>query len=142
MTSPLDDGTRDREQRLARLRSLVTLLERNGSDAGDLWALIARAQQRHDDTAVAASESGRQAAIVLAQLGAFVAAVGTVRFPPRDPRWLTLCDDLREASRLCLAEARTAEDMGARRALAAHALELAMLGEQSVRPYRPASPPP
>ena len=74
----------------------------------------------------------RDQAILLAQIDTFLArARGAMFFARHQLRPLRFsADDLREAARLCWEEAEASEDLAMRRAFAARALDLAMLGEE------------
>jgi hypothetical protein len=132
--APLDEKSYDWQQRAARCRRLSNLL---GADetAGRLHSLALAMEQRLNtfrQTRAVTQERMLDNAILLAQIDTFLArARGAMFFASQLLRPLRLKpDDLREESRLCREEAEEAEDAAARRAFAARALALAVLGEE------------
>ncbi len=139
--SPLRDKDPDWRQHLARYRRLSILFAEDETPgrlcapAMEMEHLIEKFGQAGVEAE--AEERMLDAAILLAEIDTFLARTrGAMFFAShllRPPRFSA--DDLREAARLCRAQAQASEAVATRRALASPALDLAILGEES-RPGR------
>ena len=138
--SPLRDKAPDWQQHLARYQRLsIPFAEdetpgRLCAAAMEMEHRIEKFEQAGVEAEAEAEERMLDAANLLAEIDTFLARTrGAMFFAShlmRPPRFSA--DDLREAARLCRAEAQASEAVATRRALASRALDLAMiLGEES-----------
>ena len=121
------------EERLVRFQRLAELLERNGGVDAKMRGTIAAIESNAWKAHAAALASQHFARTVVAELNMFVTRARTAQFVASHPHRQELAEDLREESRLCIEEARETEEMEVRREVAATALDLALLGEQTAR---------
>ena len=131
--SPFDGKGHEPPARLTRLRALAELLARQTETERLLQALLDQLRQSTHSQSDIEDETRRQRRVALAALDLFLAPMREPEYVTRHPEPRMLARDLREASRLCLAEARATVDFDTRRALAARAFDLAMMGEAAAR---------
>ena len=134
---PPFEATQGSGGRATRYRELADLAgeDRMAVRLRGLAEELQRQQERYAELHVASQQTRRRTALLLSELDEFLKGVRTELASAR--RMLRPCsysaEDLREESRLCREEARAALDLEGRRALAARALDFAMLGEQAAR---------
>lgn len=129
--SPLDGNSFDLERRIERLSQLADVLRRCNMSDGGLRSTIADLQRQVRSGRRVAATDGALMDAVLADVDLYVGRMGSRDFIACHPHKAALAGDFREVSRLCREEARAHREMAVRRALAARALELALLGERA-----------
>jgi hypothetical protein len=119
------------QQRAARYQRLSALFHEDRATA-PLSSLAAEMQReiiRPRDLTEVADNVMRYNAVLVAQLDHALACVRGNRLPARPFSG----DDLREATRLCIEEAKSAVDLATRRSLSARAFDLAQVAEMICR---------